>query len=254
MPSTTILAVSDDPPSRWQRLVQRIGRRELLNLLMLLGVAAGSWGAIELADEIAEGETDAIDRRITLSLRAADDRSDPWGPGWVEEMARDATAMGGILWLGLATIGVSAWLVLGRKPRLAAFLALSVGGGLALSIWLKHLIDRPRPDLVPHGSIVHSASFPSGHSVMSAVVYLTLAALLMRAERNGGRKLLLLATAALLCLLVGISRVYLGVHWATDVLAGWTIGASWAIFCWLVGARLRREGAIEGDVSPTDAT
>ncbi|MBR9904520.1 MAG: phosphatase PAP2 family protein, partial [Gammaproteobacteria bacterium] len=109
--------------------------------------------------------------------------------------------------------------------------------------------DRPRPDLVPHEAMVYTASFPSGHSMMSAVTYLTLAALLIRVQPALRLKAYLLILAILLTLLVGISRVYLGVHWPTDVLAGWTAGASWAALCWIVMRWMQRHGQLEPEES-----
>ena len=126
------------------------------------------------------------------------------------------------------------------RRRLAA-----VGGGIVLSSLLKAGFERPRPELVPHGSLVYTASFPSGHSMMAAVVYLTLGALLARAQPRRRLKVYLLALAVLVTVAVGISRVYLGVHWPTDVLAGWTIGGAWALLWWAVALGLQRRGRIE---------
>jgi undecaprenyl-diphosphatase len=116
-----------------------------------------------------------------------------------------------------------------------------------VSTVLKAAFERPRPDLVPHGSYVSTASFPSGHSMMAAVVYLTLGALLARVEPDRRVKVFILTAAVLLALLVGVSRVYLGVHWPTDVLAGWTVGAGWALLFWLVARALQRRGSVETD-------
>jgi undecaprenyl-diphosphatase len=116
----------------------------------------------------------------------------------------------------------------------AIFTLLACGGGLALSSLLKYTIDRPRPELVPHGNQIYTSSFPSGHSMMSAVVYLTLAALVARVVEKKRLKGYTLGVAAMLTLLVGVSRIYLGVHWPSDVLAGWAAGAAWALGCWLV--------------------
>jgi undecaprenyl-diphosphatase len=110
---------------------------------------------------------------------------------------------------------------------------------------LKEFFERPRPDLVPHGAEVFTASFPSGHAMMSAVVYLTLGALLARVETGLRVKAFVLSVSVLLTVLVGISRVYLGVHWPTDVLAGWTVGAAWAVMCWLIARVLQRKGRVE---------
>ena len=118
---------------------------------------------------------------------------------------------------------------------------IAVVGGQVLSTTLKYFIDRPRPMIVPHLSQVYTTSFPSGHSMMSAVVYLTLGSLL-GSSSAARAQVLLLSVAMLLTFLVGVSRVYMGVHWPTDVLAGWTAGLVWAILCWLVARQLQRRG------------
>lgn len=221
-----------------------VGRHELGSMLSVLALALGSWVFVEVADEVSEGETRGIDERLMLALRETD-VSDPYGPRWLEEMGRDMTALGGTAVLTLLTIGVVLYLLLLHKPRAAAFVTLSVLGAQLLSFTLKNIFVRPRPDLVPHLSHVHTASFPSGHSMVSAAVYLTLGALLARLQASLVLKAYLLGWAVLLAFLVGVSRVYVGVHWPTDVLAGWAAGASWAALCWLVARRLQRRGAVE---------
>jgi undecaprenyl-diphosphatase len=145
---------------------------------------------------------------------------------------------------------VIGFLVFVRKRGAALLVAVSVGGGSALGHLLKFGFDRPRPDLVPHGVLVHTASFPSSHAMMSAVVYLTLGALLARVQPRRRVKAYLLFLGILLTLIVGSSRVYLGVHWPSDVLAGWTLGAAWALLCWLVALWLQRRGQVETNNEP----
>jgi undecaprenyl-diphosphatase len=135
---------------------------------------------------------------------------------------------------------------LDRKAHAALFVVAAVGGGMLLSTLLKMGFDRPRPDLVPHGALVYTASFPSGHATLSAVVYLTLGALLARVQPRFVLKFYLLGLAIVLTVTVGVSRVYLGVHWPTDVLAGWALGAAWALFCWAAALWLQRRGQVEG--------
>lgn len=221
-------------------------------LLAVLGFAGGTWAFIELADEVIEGETHAVDERLLLAFRNAGDPREPLGPGWLVEMGRDFTALGGVGALVLIGIGVIAYLLLANKYRTALFTTTALAGGWLLSTALKMGFDRPRPDLVPHGSVVYTASFPSGHSMMAAVTYLTLAAMLARIQTRRRLKAYLLLVAILLTMLVGISRVYLGVHWPSDVLAGWTAGAAWASLCWLVARWLQRRGRIESERGETD--
>ena len=231
----------------WRGVLLRLGRHELGSILSVLVLAGGLWGFIEVADAVREGETRSLDQALLLALRSPSDPSDPRGPPWVEEVGRDLTALGGVALLSLLSVAVIAHLALRRKPRAAGFVAASVLGALALSLALKGAFDRPRPDAVPQLSYVWTSSFPSGHSMLSAAVYLTLGALLARFESNFLLKAHALAWALLLTLLVGVSRVYLGVHWPTDVLAGWAAGAAWAALCWLVARVLQRRGRIEVD-------
>jgi undecaprenyl-diphosphatase len=135
-----------------------------------------------------------------------------------------------------------------RKRNAAVLVAAAVGGGLLLSALFKAGFDRPRPDLVSHLSQVYTTSFPSGHSMMSAVAYLTLGALLAQLHKGRAVQAFILAVAILITVLVGLSRVYLGVHWPTDVLAGWAAGAAWACLCWLVAQWFQKRGALERGV------
>lgn len=218
---------------------------EVLPLILLVLIAGGIWGFAQLADEVREGETRRFDERVLLALRNPADRADPLGPPWVEESERDFTALGGVAVMALLTFGVAGFLLLDRKKGAAVMVLVAVGGGLLLSSVLKHGFERPRPDLVPHGSYVYTSSFPSGHSTMAAATYLTLGALLARVQARRRIKVFLLGFAILITLLVGISRVYLAVHWPTDVLAGWTLGGLWALICWLVARQLQRRGQVE---------
>lgn len=218
--------------------------------LAVLGFSAAAFYLfIAVADEVMEGEAGSLDREILLALRTPGDRSDPLGPPWLEETMRDFTALGGTGVLTLLTLLVLAFLMMTRKRHAALLVAFSVAGGTALSQVLKWGFDRPRPDLVPHGMAVYSQSFPSGHAMLSAVVYLTLGALLARTQARTRVKVFLLASAAVLTVIVGISRIYLGVHWPTDVLGGWALGAAWASACWLLMLWLQRKGEVEGETN-----
>lgn len=219
---------------RTRRWTSLLFRNELPVLLGILVVLAGIWSFVEIADEVVEGETHAVDEALLLALRNPEDHTDPLGPGWMEELGRDLTALGGMGVLVLFALGAVGYLLLGRHLRAAVFTAIAVPGGMVLSLMMKFGFDRPRPELVPHGSIVYTSSFPSGHAMMAAVVYLTLAALLARVQPDPRMKAYVLGVAVLFTVLAGVSRVYLGVHWPTDVLAGWAAGAAWAVFCWLM--------------------
>jgi len=222
-----------------------LARQELLPLILLVLIAGGVWLFAELADEVVEGGTRTVDRAVLLALREPSDLSDPIGPPWMEEAVRDFTGLGSMAVLALLTLAVCGFLILDGKKRVAILVFVAVAGGLLGSTLLKAGFQRARPELVPHRVVVSSSSFPSGHSMNAAATYLTLGALLARIQKRRRLRVFILSVAALLTLLVGFSRVYLGVHWPTDVLAGWTAGGVWAFLCWMVALRLQRKGAIE---------
>lgn len=195
--------------------------------------------------KIFEGEIAHFDQYVLLLLRDPADFSDPLGPPWLEETMRDFTALGGFPILITITLAVIGFLIITKKRHVAWMMCWSVSGGMLASSLLKWLFSRPRPDLVPHTTVVYTHSFPSGHAMLSAVVYLTLAALLARTQTDVRAKRYLMLVAALLTILIGFSRIYLGVHWPTDVLAGWAMGSSWALLCWLVMLWLQNRGKVE---------
>jgi undecaprenyl-diphosphatase len=212
-----------------------------LGALAAIGVAAGSLlGFVSLTDEVLQGETDAFDRAVLLAFRHPADPADPLGPRWLESAVRDVTSLGGTAVLSLIVAAAALYLVLDGRRASALLVLVSAIGGWALGNGMKLLIDRARPDVVPHLMTEATLSYPSGHAMMSAVIYLTLGALLARAQPRRRIKAYLFAVAAVVALLVGLSRVYLGVHWPTDVLAGWTVGAAWATACLLAASWLER--------------
>jgi undecaprenyl-diphosphatase len=215
-------------------------RSNALPILLGIAVALSSYVFLELADEVAEAEVLGVDSSLLLSLRNPDDVADPIGPRWLEEMMRDFTALGGVGVTTLVTAGAVIYLLMIGKRAMALYVIVAVAGGVALSLALKAGYDRPRPDLAPHGSMVYTRSFPSGHATTAAVVYLTLAALLARIQPLWRVKALILTMAVALTILVGFSRVYLAVHWPTDVVAGWALGLAWALGVWLVAIGITR--------------
>ena len=208
------------------------------------------WGFVWLAEEVMEGDTHAVDTRLLLLLRTPNDPADPLGPLWFEQMARDFTGLGSVGVLTLVTVVAVLYLILTARRRAALLVAACICGGWLVTEGLKLGFDRPRPDLVPHGAMVFTASFPSSHASMSAIVYLTLGALLARLQQPRTLKVYVMATAVSLTLLVGFSRVYLAVHWPSDVLAGWSVGAAWALMCWLALRWLQRRGQVRSDPPP----
>lgn len=237
--------VSRGAAARWWQTSYVIARQELVSLVVLFLIATSVWAFVEIADAVIENETHSVDAAILLSLRSPVDPTDPLGPPRLEEIVRDFTALGSGAVLALVTLAVAGFLALQRRIRSMVLLLVATGAGAMLSSLLKLGFDRPRPELVPHETLVYSASFPSGHSMMSAVVYLTLGALLARVQPGIRIKAYVLSLALLVTLLVGVSRVYLGVHWPSDVAAGWAAGAAWALLWWLVARWTQSHGQLD---------
>jgi undecaprenyl-diphosphatase len=233
--------------SRPAALVAQLSRVEPVTLMGVIAAAVLLFAFGALANAVGKGGTRAFDEWLLIALRTPGDLADPIGPKWFEEMMRDFTALGSTGVLTVMVLAIAGFLAMTRKAHAAAFVLVSVGGGVAVSQAMKWVFGRPRPELVPHGAEVYTASFPSGHSMMSAVVYLTLGALLARTQSDLAVKSYVLVIAIVLPALVGVSRVYLGVHWPTDVLAGWSLGGVWALMCWLVMAWLQTRGQVEGE-------
>jgi undecaprenyl-diphosphatase len=226
------------------RLLKRLESRALL---LVVGFAAAIWGYLNNASEVGEGETTALDRRLLLALRNPADLSDPIGSRSFEEAMRDVTALGGFTVLTLVTIvAVLLFLFHGRRRHALVMAAAAILAEVGSDI-LKNIYARPRPELVPHGAYVYSGSFPSGHSMLSGAIYLTLAVLIASLEPRRPTKILVFTLAILLMTAIGFSRIYLGVHWPSDVLAGWCGGGAFAILAWIaliqIGGRPRGPAA-----------
>jgi undecaprenyl-diphosphatase len=212
--------------------------REPLIPVLVIAVFGGIWAFLAIAGEIKEQETRALDEAILLAMREPGNTADPIGPPRVEEMARDLTALGGFTILTGVTLVSFGFAMFAGRPRLALLGLVSVIAGSALMHLLKDGYDRPRPALVEHGTLVTNASFPSGHSTMATMVYLTLGILLARTEVKKRVRVFIVTISVIIVILVGVSRVYLGVHWPTDIAAGWALGGAWAVMFWLVAMKV----------------
>ncbi len=206
---------------------------EYITEISIVLISLGLFSFFKLMENVLGGETGDFDRRILLWFRNPDDLADPIGPAVLEVVVRDITALGGFFILGLLCLLVVGYLWLLRRRVMSVYVAVSVTAGILLNTLLKELITRPRPDIVPHGTGAALSSFPSGHTMMSTVVFLTLGALLSLTTEDRRIKFYILFCSIVLPLMVGISRLYLGVHWPTDIIAGWIAGATWAIICLL---------------------
>ncbi|WP_225318857.1 phosphatase PAP2 family protein [Cellvibrio sp. KY-GH-1] len=226
--------------NRLMLAIHWLWQRELPVLLAIFATFVSLFLFVLLTQLALQEQPHELDRYLLLLMRNPHDLSDPLGPPWLEEVGRDITALGGNAVLILLTLAVLIFLLMSDKSYLALVVLVATLGALGASSLLKKSIDRDRPDLVPHRTVIYTASFPSGHSMLSASTYLTLGALLAATQRRKRIKIFILLFCTFITLLVGISRVYLGVHWPSDVVAGWTAGAAWALICWLLARGLQR--------------
>jgi undecaprenyl-diphosphatase len=230
--------------SPWTAFRSRLPKEDRI-LFGVLGGALGLWVFLGVASLMATGRTQGFDERILTLLRRPDQPAVPIGPAWCAHAAIDLTALGSVIVLLLFIGVVIGYLALERRLAMLAFVAAATVGGMVLSGVLKALFGRPRPTVVPALVEAHSASFPSGHSMMSTVVYLTLGALLARTTTRRRLRAYFIGVALGLSFLIGLSRVYLGVHYPTDVIGGWAAGALWALACALGAQALQRRNVVD---------
>ena len=216
----------------WLRRLANTAEARTLAAAALAGV--GLWALLHLGGEMREGETLAFDRQIILALRMPGHSHKPIGPAWFTDALRDVTALGGTTIIALATIMAAAALLYRRHWRRALVLIVVVVLANASDDGLKALYNRVRPDYAVAGLYLSPHSFPSGHSTASAALWLTLGAIAASFEPRTDAKVFWFVMAIATILAVGFSRVYLGAHWPTDVLAGWILGAIWALIGWAV--------------------
>jgi undecaprenyl-diphosphatase len=210
---------------------------KLLLILFLVALLAFAFAFAKLGSEMLEGETRSFDMQALQTaamLRSAH--------SWLTSVMRDLSGMGSMVVLTLATVATVGYLALVNARIAAVWVATAVGSGMLLVSVFKVAFGRLRPDIAFAALQESSLSFPSGHASMSAIVYLTLGTLIASTRATWSQRLYILVVATLMTVLVGVSRVALGVHWATDVLGGWAFGAAWAM-AWLVLAQyLTRRG------------
>lgn len=209
----------------------------------LVILAAGVLGFALLAGLVSANAARAFDHGVISWFRVPGDLSQPVLSQWLTHPMADITALGGYTALAMLTFGAALYYAVLKDYVMAGLVVAAIGSSGLLTHVLKQGIDRVRPDLVDHLTHSTHSSFPSGHALQATVAFLIIGALLASAQQNTRLRMLILTGAALLTLLVGISRIYLGVHWPTDVLAGWCLGAAWAALWWLV---LRRVIAARG--------
>lgn len=228
-------------PIAFTARIIRVARREIAAVVGLLVGTLGLAVFAAIADGIATGDEQGFDWSVLLWMRPFAD--EPWrmrGPWWLQEAAADITALGGISVLGLFGLMATGFLLIRGKRLSAALMVVGLAGGVALSEGLKTLFDRPRPPAVYQTVETLNASFPSGHALLATVFYLSVGVMLTRAFPRAPMKAYTLGWAVVLVLLIGLTRIYLGAHWASDVLAGWGIGAFWAMLLWLFAYAFER--------------
>jgi undecaprenyl-diphosphatase len=229
---------------RGMRVKPQLDRQGLLALGSGVLILALVWIFIALAGAVSDGDTRHFDERILSAIRQDDNRAALKGPRWLASGAQDVTALGSPTVLALTVLAVTGYLLLHGLYRNGLFVFAASAGGWVLNYALKAGFSRARPDVVPHLREVMSSSFPSGHALTSAAVYLTLGALLMRIAKGRLARYYCIAIAMLVTFLVGCSRVLLGVHYPTDVIGGWLIGLSWAVLCLTVERLLERRAGL----------
>lgn len=222
-----------------QRPVRWVLRQEPVVLCAVVLFALLAWMFFGIAEEVVEGDTHIADRIMLRMLRDPDDQTRMIGPPWLGQAAMDFTALGSAAVVSLMIAAVLGFLLLTKRWATALLVFVAIVGGWGLSTALKHGFDRPRPDLVPELTKHLNPSFPSGHAMTAAIVYLTLAALLASTMERKRERFYVICVAVVLTLLVGLTRIFLGVHYPTDVAAGWCVGGAWASLCWVTARVIR---------------
>ncbi len=234
----------DDAPTGERGISSDARRFELKQLAAVALIGAGAACLAVFAGLVMGGRTRAFDEWLLLWLREGGDPRNPIGPAWFEEMVRDVSALGSTFVLTFAVAVVAAYLWIVKAPQKAAFLVAACAAGALMNQLLKLGFGRERPDIVPHQTLATGESFPSGHTTNSAIIYLMLGMMLARVETSYPAKVFIFLVCVLLTVLVGLSRIYLGVHWPTDVIAGWALGAIWVLLSWYVLIRIQPSGTL----------
>lgn len=213
--------------------------------VLLAGAAAVFFTVVAAA--VQAGWMDGFDRWVLSSLRAEAIEQVQGGSHWMVETMRDITSLASVALIILVAVLTLAYLLLRRAWQTSIIMIILLAATQTTVTVLKQCFARPRPDLITHGDHVFTLSFPSGHASMAAAVYLTLGWVGMRLHDQRRMVVFFWLTSVLFLGLVGFSRIYLGVHWTSDVLAGWSVGVFWACLCsllnqWLDQRKLQRTG------------
>ena len=199
-------------------------------IIGLLGFAA-------IAYLVSTDATTAFDLSVMSHFIERGETVSPLGPPWVEEIFLELTALGGGTVLTLVALLVLTGLFITRQRGAGLTLMATLFSGTIIPYGLKFLFDRPRPDLVAHLDRTFTASFPSAHATVSMIYWISIATIIARFIDHAILRRFIYYSAFSLVILIGLSRIYLGVHWPSDVVAGWLLGLAWAAFCWLLANR-----------------
>ena len=213
-------------------------RQNRRNLFPVWQISALLLLFVAIAAAVSLNATMGFDRAVLLSLREPSDPGRPLGPAWVAEAIRDLTSLGSVLVVFLFAGILSGYWLVTRNTRAAVLLLGSAGGALLLNNVLKQVFDRPRPDAILQSARIFSSGFPSGHAAISCATYFS-AALLIASSAPGNGRAFLMWAAALVVAAIGLSRIYLGLHYPTDVVAGWCVGALWILIWHRLSGALR---------------
>lgn len=231
--------------SSFKTLLKELATKEIKILLVLLTLFLSLFVFINVGILVTNGTTRQFDESIIKYFRVEGNNSEPVGPAFLTESMRDITSLGGETVITIITIFVVGFLFLQKRYDAMWLVLVATIGGALISIGLKEFYGRERPDISYRLINVTPLSFPSGHSMMSAIVYLTQAAIIARIQKNKKIRIYILSAALFLTFIIGVSRVYLGVHYPTDVIGGWTIGLAWASFCWFIAWYLQRRNKLK---------
>ncbi len=209
--------------------IDRSGFQPVIALLFVSSVFLFA----QVLTEVRAGDIGASDRAILLAFRLVDDSSVPIGPPWLIQSAKDISALGGTTVISLLTAAAVGFLALHRQWRNVITLVSAVGGAAIVSNVMKVSLLRERPALALHLTDVWSFSFPSGHAMMAAATYLTFGMMLAHTQETKRARIYVVSLAVAMTVLIGVTRIYLGVHWPSDVVGGWFAGAAWALLFWI---------------------
>lgn len=206
-----------------------LARRGLLLATLAATAMLLAWLAAGL---LSQSGLAGLDNALMQSLHDEIYPSDPIGPDWLENAFRDISALGSNIIVVLLSATAAVLLIMTHRQGSAVLLLVTVAAAFMLNWALKGMFDRERPDFLSYSVSVETSSFPSSHAMLGAVVYLLIAAIAARELTSRQAGVMAMSMGILIAFAIGFSRIYLGAHWPSDVLAGWALGAACALAAW----------------------